>query len=240
MSWKLVSPLLTVPVLLLLGFVVPWQPVIGTDDRIVQFSFAAESASAPCAERAEVRALKQLGDPRPLQNFHNALLGLYDDSADPVWQPLLEVISPKTIYLDPQNLSLTDASPTAIAINRFTRRVDLSYPTAKQAALKLSYRIGLRTDRKTNQAQVYVSLDQQQVGPSAVLELQQLNDDVHLDHQHISNCAASALLNYFPQQRWVQGQSVESGYCRIQSESSPQWRFYFACGAATGGGAVAQ
>ncbi|HAT40467.1 MAG TPA: hypothetical protein DCS87_01925 [Rheinheimera sp.] len=240
MSWKFLLPLLTLSALLLLAFFVPWQPVIGTDDRIVQFSFVPEPTNASCAERAEVRALKQLGDPRPLQNFHNALLGLYDESLDPLWQPLREVISPKTIFLDPQTLSLTDTSSNAIAINRFTRRLDLYFPTANQGTLKLSYRIGLRADHKTNQAQVFVSLDQQQEGPSAVLELQQLNDDMHLEHRHISNCAASALLNYFPQQRWVQGQSVEAGYCRLQSESSPQWRYYFACGTANSAATAAQ
>lgn len=239
MSWKLFIPLLALPALVLLAFYVPWQPVIGTDDRIVQYSFPAEPANASCAERSEVRALKQLGDPRPLQNLHNALLSLYDETNDPMWQPLQEVISPKTMYLDPQNLSVTHASSTAIAINRFTRRLDLYYPTTTQAALKLSYRIGLRADSKTNQAQVYVTLDQQQEGPSAVLQLQQLDDDLHMEHQHISHCAAGALLNYFPQQHWVQGQSVEAGYCRLQSESSPQWRYYFACGNASAIGSLA-
>lgn len=239
MSWKFTVPVLALLVLLGLSFVLPWQPVIGTDDRIVQFSFPAEPANASCHERAEVRALKQLGDARPLQNLHTALVSLYDESNDPLWQPLLEVFTPKTIYLDPQTFTPQPESASSLAINRFTRRLDLYFPTSDQASLKLSYRIGLRAD-SDQQMQVYVSLDQQQIGPSAVLQLQSLSDDVHLDHQHISQCAAGALLNYFPQQQWVQGPSVEAGFCRLQSESMPQWRFYFACGAASGGAAVAQ
>lgn len=240
MSWKPLAPLLALPLLILLAALVPWQPVVNTDDRIVQYSFPMQPYTPSCDQRAEVRALKQLGNPHALTNLHHALLALHDLSDDALLQPIVEVLRPKTIYLDPETLQSVEADPQAIAVNRFTRRLDLHYPITDHTGIKLSYRIGLRADSKQKTTHLEVVLDQQSQEPTAVLELQRLNDDVHLDHQHISDCAATALIQYLPHQHWVQGQSVEAGYCRLHSERMPQWRYFYPCPSMTATRSVAQ
>lgn len=226
LTWKFVSPLLLVLVVIWVGITLPLQPIIVTDTRIVQYQF--EHSNAPdCQQSAEVQALQAMANQHRMTHLQQALVQLHDTSNDPLWQPLLEVLSPKTIYVDAKTFAQTSNPTGAIALTRYTRRVDLTWRSAEFSP-RLSYRINLRA-RLGTVPEIDVQSPEHQQGPVAVLKPERLSNDVHLDHLHISSCAAQALQQFYTARPWMVAPTSEQGFCRLHNEHVTAMRFYFTC-----------
>lgn len=234
LTWKLVTPLMVVVLVALLGVTLPLQPIIVTDTRIVQFRFE-ELNPSNCLQSAEAQALSAMSDRQRLRHLQQALVQLHDTSKDPLWQPLLEVLAPKTIYLDARTLAQTNEAPSAIALTRYTRRLDLTWASSEFSP-RLTYRINLKSNTGSLPSIELHSPEHNQ-GPMAVLKPEHLSNDVHLDHLHISSCAADALQRFYVATPWLVAPTSEPGFCRLQNDHVTPMRFYFAC---TGRGAVTQ
>lgn len=226
LTWKLVTPFMAVVLVALLGVTLPLQPIVVTDTRIVQFRFE-ELNPSDCLQSAEAQALRAMSDSQRVRHLHHALTQLHDTSEDPLWQPLLEVLAPKTIYLDARTFAQTNESPSAIALTRYTRRLDLTWASAEFSP-RLTYRINLKSNTGSLPS-IEIQSPEHQQGPVAVLKPERVSNDVHLDHLHISSCAADALQRYYVATPWLLAPTSEQGYCRLHNEQVTAMRFYFAC-----------
>lgn len=236
-SWKMLLPFVLALLIVVAGLWVPLEPIVGTEDRVVRYQFN-EPVGFACEQQPEVRAIRFIADGKRMQNLQHAVRYLHDHSLDPWWQPLLEVLQPRQLLLDVDTFAITSDPSHAISINRYTRRLDFELPSASWT-VKLSYRIHLKSVGSADPV-VDVSSDQVSQGPTAVLQLLSPPDAVHLDHAHISGCAAAALKRYFTHSPWLLGSTSEAGYCRMHSGSFISQRFYYPCSQGSAAAGLAQ
>jgi hypothetical protein len=216
------------------------QPVTGSAHKQISFELPldmtlnrfSDAVPASCRDSSELLAIEHTFDTTRLRQLNAAMQILHNKSADPFWQPLVDLFKPKSIWLNPTDFSV-GYSENAVEVNRQVKRIVASYPEGENSSsVYLSYDL-----RISAADEVGVVVNKLAEKHSLTIPVDLIKDKTFisvskpLNGGSVSDCAVAILPLLLPELSWRTAVVPDKSYCLLHGlhETKAVIDFYINC-----------
>jgi hypothetical protein len=186
----------------------------------------AKQLPKQCLEHSEMAVLQFQLDSQQLGSLQQTLRQLHDKNMDYFYQPLLDIVVPKAIGLDPMTFA-TSLAKDAVQVDRRVRRIELQFGhPATESGLDLIYDFTVSQTGEITMTANRTNLQKTSV-PLEAIQNHNYRNDLERTPMWITDCMASALPVLRADLSWQFAPRPEEKGCELQGKVTEQVQLKF-------------